>query len=163
MKSTWVLVADEAIVRVLRRPSNGGTLEPVHAMTDPDAHGRDADFRHDAVGRRTGGSSARFASGGQHGFAHGANATASAADTGQHQAAAVFAKQVADWLHAACLQHRFDELHVAAAPRFLGLLRKAFSKQVTERVVREIDKDWVQTDDTVLTERLFPAPAGSAR
>jgi protein required for attachment to host cells len=160
-KEIWVLVADEAIARVLRRPASDGTLEPVHALTDPAAHSRERGFERDALGRRVGGSPARDAArSGHSGFAHPASATASAGESERHLEAEAFARQVAAWLHEALLQKRFDELHIAAAPRFLGLLRKALSKQTAERVVQEIDKDWVQTDDAMLTRRLFPDRRG---
>lgn len=159
-KEIWVLVADEAIARVLRRPASGGTLEPVHALTDPAAHTREREFGRDAIGRRAGAAPARSAAAGSRSFGHGGSPMAGAGESEQHLEAEAFARRVAAWLHDALLQKRFDELHIAAAPRFLGLLRKALSKQTTEVVAQQIDKDWVQTDDAMLTRRLFPERRG---
>jgi protein required for attachment to host cells len=160
-QTVWVMVADEAIARVLQR-SDAGPLEAVHEMTDPSAHGKDADFRHDAHGRRAGGTGAHSGSAGPQGFSRGSTATTSAGQSGQHVQAEAFARHVVAWLQEAMNTRRFDALHIAAAPRFLGLLRKAMSSELSRLVVREIDKDWVQTDDADLAARLFP-PAADQR
>jgi protein required for attachment to host cells len=160
-QTVWVMVADEAIARVLQR-SDAGPLEAVHEMTDPSAHGKDADFRHDAHGRRAGGTGPRSGNAGRHGLSRPSSATASAGQSGQHVQAEAFARQVAAWLQEAMNAHRFDALHIAAAPRLLGLLRKAMSSELSRLVVREIDKDWVQTDDADLVARMFP-PAEKQR
>lgn len=159
MKTTWVIVADEAIARVLHR-SPKHRLEPVQEFADPEAHARTADARRDAQGRRAAGSPPR-GTGGQHGFAHGASATASAgADADrEHLEAGAFARRIAEWLRYATLAGHFDELHIAAAPRFLGLLRKALHQETARRVVRTHDKDWVQVDNEDLLTRFFPEEA----
>jgi protein required for attachment to host cells len=146
-KTQWVVVADEAIARVMSLPTEAGDLEEVTTMTNPDAHATGAEFRRDAQGRRSGGDSRM-----------GGNATASASDTQSHQEAAVFAQQVADWLADAERGNRYDELTVVAAPRFLGLLRKALSPQVTKTIVKEVDKDVIHESMADLTKRLFRAP-----
>lgn len=52
-----------------------------------------------------------------------------------------FAGEIADKLLAAARKDRFSRLVVVAPPRALGDLRKAFHKDVSERIVAEIDKD----------------------
>lgn len=47
---------------------------------------------------------------------------------------------MAQHLAEALQQGRFGDLRVVAAPRFLGLLRKAFSQQVQAVVSEELDK-----------------------
>ena len=47
---------------------------------------------------------------------------------------------------------------VAAAPRFLGRLRKALDPEVAKSVTGEIDKDLLQLDRRELTQRLFAPP-----
>lgn len=139
----WVLVADDAIARVMRRTESGATLEEVRTFTDPLAHAREADMHRDSHGRR--GDDRRM----------GGNATASAADAQKHIEAARFAQEVADWLGEAEREGNFDELTVVAAPRFLGQLRKALSPQVTQHVVAELPKDVVHESMLELTQRLF--------
>ena len=159
MKTIWVMVADEAIVRVLKKPDLPATrLEPVQAWTDPAAHGEDADFQHDAHGRRAAGAPHGH-SASQPAVAAGATSTTSAGESGRHVEAEQFAHRVAAALHAALNEGRFDELHIAAAPRFLGLLRKALHPEVTKRVVQTFDKDWTQVDDGALAQRFFAPKA----
>ena len=155
MRTTWVVVADEAIVRVLSKPDGDGVLRPVHELADPAAHAEDAAFRHDAFGRRAGGTAARGGPAGRQAGARAGTATSSAGLSGQHVEAEAFTRRVSDWLQAAMNAHRFDELHIAAAPRFLGLLRKAMSTELARHVVQQIDKDWVQSDERELAERFF--------
>ena len=54
MKNTWVLVADEAIARILQWQERGAGLDSVEELTDPDAHADKGEFRRDAQGRRAG-------------------------------------------------------------------------------------------------------------
>lgn len=144
MKTTWVMVADEAIARVLQR-ERGRRLAPVREFAHPAAHGRPTDVLRDAHGRRAG------------------NATVSAGtgDDVEHQEAEAFARELAAWLEQEAQAGRYDALHVAAAPRFLGLLRKALKHATAARVVKTHAKDWAQSSDAELVERFFadePAP-----
>lgn len=162
MKTTWVMVADEAIARVLQRTPNK-RLVSVRDFAHPAAHGRPTDVLRDAQGRRVGGSPARGSSGGSDGFAHGGTATSSAGtgDDVEHQEAEAFARELAGWLEQEAQAGRYDELHIAAAPRFLGLLRKSMQPQTTRRVAQTHDKDWAQSDEAQLIERFFAGePAG---
>jgi protein required for attachment to host cells len=61
----------------------------------------------------------------------------------QAQEAERFAKQLCDFLHDAAMRKEFDGLVVAAAPRFLGALRRGMSRPVQERVRHYLDKDYV--------------------
>lgn len=144
MKTTWVLIADEAIARIIAY-GKSRTLEPVEEITDPDAHAEGAEMRRDAYGRR--------AAGGGQGSTQ-AGATASAADDQMHQHAEVFAKRVADVLGQAQQQSRMDALIIVAPPRFLGLLRKALPKNAANIVQTELDKDFVHFTNDDIHERL---------
>ena len=143
MIATWVVVADEAIARFLEVPDDGGDLREVDQITDAAAHADRADLRRDAYGRR------------------GSTVTSSAGEDELHKEADLFARRVAERLAEAQQKHRYDELRVVAAPRFLGYLRKALPKQVSDAVVDEVDKDLVQLDMRSLTQHLFP-PGGAA-
>ncbi|MDQ2779491.1 MAG: host attachment protein [Pseudomonadota bacterium] len=157
-ETIWVLVADEAIARLLQHPDDGSDLVPVEEMTDPKAHARNAELRHDAHGRREGGQPAtRPGSGQPQGAA--ANATTSAGPNEKHQEAELFARTVAQRLTERLQQRRFTELQIAAAPRFLGLLRKALSQQVAATVTRELDKDLIHESTAELSQRFFSDPA----
>ncbi len=71
-----------------------------------------------------------------------------------------FAAEVADHLERARQEHRFDRLIVFAPPHFLGVLRKAWSPLLQQRIIREVDKDFASLTESQLTERLTPHIAG---
>lgn len=152
-KHTWVVVADEAIARILALPEEAGDLESVEEITDPDAHAKGAEFRNDAHGRRAGGVAR---GGGQQGGAP-ASVTSAAGEDDRHQEAERFARRVAAHLAEALQQKRFNDLKLAAAPRFLGLLRKFLSPQVSQLINESLDKDLVHMSNDDITRRLFPA------
>ena len=153
-QTTWVLVADEAIARLLQRPDKGGELQPVEELTDPAAHAKNAELRDDAHGRREGGQPASRP-GSQAPQPAAGNATTSAGESQKHLEAETFARRVAERLAERLQQRRYDALVVAAAPRFLGLLRKALAPQVAAVVMRELDKDLIHESNAQLTARLF--------
>ncbi len=134
----WVLVADEGVARLLRLPEEGGDLEDVTTLTDAAAHADKADLRRDAEGRR------------------GGNTTTSASVDESHQEAMSFSARVAKTLDEALIKNEFTQLRVVAAPRFLGLLRKALSPQVAKVVLDETNVDVVHESLGQLTTRLFP-------
>lgn len=163
-KTTWVVVADEAIARILRKPEMLGDLEPVEELTDPDAHARGADLRNDAEGRRAGSAPAGSQQNSSHNLRGIASATASAGESELHLHAESFARRVATHLDQALQQNRYQQLKVIAAPRFLGMLRKQFSARVTASVVETLNKDLVHFSNDEITRRLAETalPPGSA-
>lgn len=151
----WVLVADEAAARILSLPARGQDLQEVDTLTDAAARADRADLRRDAHGRRAG-ADGRM----------GGNVTASASDDELHREAALFARRVVQWLAQAHERGRFGALRIVAAPRFLGLLRKALSPQLAQVVVDDAPLDLVKLNRRELTNRLFgpvtPMPAALA-
>ena len=137
MKRTWVVVADEAIARILERPEPGAELVPVEELTDPDAHAKESEMHRGPHGRR------------------GSQATVSAGDSERHQHAKLFAARIAERLAQHHRERRFEELHVVAAPRLLGYLRGAIETSVWSSVVGTLDKDLVKESNAELTRRLF--------
>jgi protein required for attachment to host cells len=151
MNTTWVLVADDGIARFLTLPASGAQLQPVDELTDAGAHASNAALSRDAHGRR-GGDDLRM----------GGNVTASAGESELEKESELFAGRVAAHLQQALQASRYTELHVIAAPRFLGRLRKAMSAEVAARVVQTQDKDLVRLSPRELTERLFASPTRDA-
>ena len=154
--AVWIVLADEGRARIFQARQPGRDLEEVEELTDAAAHAHDADFRHDAVGRRTpadgrGGPTRQQTMPG--------NATTSAGEDKLDHEAERFARQVADRLAQARRQQRYERLRIVAAPKFLGRLRKALPQEVSQAVVEEIDKDLLQLDRRGLAQRLNPAPA----
>lgn len=147
--TTWVVVADEGRARILSRHGPGEDLQELETLEDPAAHAHNADLRHDAYGRRAPGVGALPTS-----------ATSSAGEEKLDHEAELFARRLAERLTDAHRQHRFDTLRIAAAPRFLGRLRKALDTEVRGLVDKEIDKDLLQLDARALTQHLCGNAAG---
>lgn len=150
-KTIWVLVADKALARILRRSDEGDALEDVEAIADPAAHMKEGEFERDSAGRRAGGAG--------HGSGQGSNQratnTASAGEEEKHLEALAFARRIAAHLGDALQQKRFDELRIVAAPRFLGYLRKELDANVRATVSEEASKDLVHEGNETLSKRLF--------
>ncbi|UXR63998.1 host attachment protein [Bdellovibrio bacteriovorus] len=69
----------------------------------------------------------------------------------------MFAKKVAERLEEGRQQNVFEELVLIAAPQFLGKVRRNFSRELRECIVKEIPKDLAQTaTDFELKERIWP-------
>jgi protein required for attachment to host cells len=151
MKTAWVLVADEAIARIFEQPPGGGELVPVEDLTDPDAHAREAEMHHAPHGRRAGGG----------GNAQG-SATVSAGDSERHQHAQLFAARIAERLAEHHRQKRYELLHILAAPRLLGYLRKALEPELSGVIASTQDKDVVQETPAQLAQRLAGNPNAGA-
>ena len=146
----WVVVADEAIARILTTNEVPGALDPLHALTDPAAHTKEGELHVHDAGRRDG-ASGRDTSGGT-------SITTSAGEGKQHLEARAFAKRVAAHLAEALRQKRYESLRIVAAPRFLGLLRAELDHTVKATVVEELSKDLIHASDDDIAQRLFPAP-----
>jgi protein required for attachment to host cells len=159
MQSTWIVLADKGRARILQTRQSGRDLEEVEELTDAAAHAHNADFRHDATGRRAPADS--------HGGAPNiqtmpGNATTSAGEDKLDHEAERFARQVAERLTEAKRQQRYERLRIVAAPKFLGRLRKVLPQEVSDSVIDEIDKDLLQLDRRELTQRLYPSQQGPA-
>jgi protein required for attachment to host cells len=143
MKSTtWVVVADEAIARILQWQPAEKVLSPVEELSDAAAHAKEADLRRDAAGRRNG------------------SVTESAADSASHLEAQRFARRVTDKLQEGAQNGRFDALRIVAAPRFLGQLRQAIEGTPLARLLGDtLDKDLVHESNQEIASRLFPQPS----
>jgi protein required for attachment to host cells len=152
-RTTWVVVADEAIARIFEIPGGDEDLVDIETLTFASARAEAADLRRDAYGRRAGS-----------GTLSGSYPTASAGESELHHEAELFARRLAGWLLEKKRANRYEALKIAAAPRFLGLLRKAVEPQVAEAVIEELDKDLINLDRRVLTQRLGslrpPLPPG---
>jgi protein required for attachment to host cells len=153
-RTGWVVVADEAIARILMSDADApGTLRPEHALTDPLAHAEQGELDRER-GRRSGVVSSEGGQPAGRNAGGGASLVTSAGEDDVHLEAKSFARRVADHLAEACRERRFDELTIIAAPRFLGLLRKELDASVREKVVCELDKDLIHEADADIAARL---------
>jgi protein required for attachment to host cells len=159
----WVVVADEAIARILvTDDDNPGALRAERALTDPAAHAREGQLDPHDRGRRSGVVSSESGQPAGRNSGGGASLVASAGEEDVLLEAKSFARRVADTLAEACREKRFDELTIIAAPRFLGLLRKELDASVQEKVVCELDKDLIHESDADIAARLAKLRQGGA-
>lgn len=141
--TTWVLVADEGVARFFRQSDRASDLVEVETLTDDAAHAHNADLERAPQGRR--GVMGR----------QGGSVTASAGEDALHLEAEQFARRVAARLTEERRAGNFDSLHIVAAPRFLGLLRKALSAEVANVVAGEMNKDLIHLDARALARQVF--------
>lgn len=142
MATTWIIAADASRAKVLQVTDREQLVE-VEDLVNPDGRSQNRELDADARGRFPGG------------------------NTGQPGVEAVehrnelFAKRVADYLEKARTEHRFDRLVLAAAPKYLGQLRKELHKEVEKLVAEELPKDlsWLNAREL---ERYFAKGSGRA-
>lgn len=159
----WVVVADEAIARILATTDVAGVLEPVEELTDPAAHAREGDLHVNDGGRRGGAvshDSGRSGGRGGRTSAGSTSITASAGEENAHLEARDFARRVARHLATALQQKRFATLRIVAAPRFLGLLRQEIDAPLKATIVAEIDKDLIHAADDDIARRVLGGASG---
>ena len=154
----WVVVADEAIARILTTTEAPGTLDPVEALTDPAAHTKEGDLHVNDAGRRGGRVSREGGHGGPRSGAGSTSVTASAGPENRHLEARAFARRVAQHLSTALQQKRYATLRIVAAPRFLGHLRQELDAAVRAVVTDELAKDLIHESDDDIAKRLLEAP-----
>lgn len=133
----WVIVADEGIVRIFRKPD--GHLELIGEMIPDES--MQAELTNKALGRV-----ATLSSGLYHKY--------EPHMTQSRQDEFLFAQDVANWLEKAEAADVFDRLVLTAAPRMLGDLRAVMSKTVQGRIAAEIDKDLTKLDEITLRKAL---------
>ena len=148
MQTNWLVVADEAVAHIFQWQGAERRLVEVETMTHPAAHAQEADLRRDAQGRQSGHAARQMSS-----------VTSSASLDAEHGEAIVFARRVAERLAQAHSDGSFQRLKLAAAPRFLGLLRQEMTPQVGAVIEDELPKDLVHESRNDL-ERHFLGAAG---
>ncbi len=143
MSVDWILVADGSRARVLHlRQAEPPVLATLTTLVHPESR----ESRQERESAEPG----RFQM-------QGGARTAVEPHTDPQQLEEVrFAAEVADHLERARQEHRFDRLIVFAPPHFLGVLRKAWSPLLQQRIVREVDKNFAHETEAQLAERLTP-------
>jgi protein required for attachment to host cells len=141
MSKIWIVVADEAKARILATNKSSESLVEIKALSSTEAHEQEQDLVSDKPGR------------GSNGNGQGKHAM-DEKTTHKEQYAIRFAKQLGDLLEKNQYKKSYMKLIIVAAPRFLGLLRKELSKNVTELVSLEIDKDLTMLEPQAIREHL---------
>jgi protein required for attachment to host cells len=144
MNPTWIVVADEGRARFFERRQGEVGLVELEGLIDPLAHARGGDLSDSRQGRLFG--------------AAGSGAHTASPRTARHDVeAAHFAAQIVSHLVQSHAQGLFQQLQLAAAPRFLGVLRQSLPSSLAAVVTREWDKDWLQCDAHELAQRTLAA------
>ena len=126
---TWVVVTDSEKALFLR---NEGDAEYPNLVVFNEMEQDNPPNREQAANRR-----GRVSNGGAS-MGH----RSAVEDTDWHQLAKErFAKDLSDKLYQLAHKGKFDKLVVCAAPMILGELRKEFHKEVSDKVVAELDKN----------------------
>lgn len=137
-KTTWIVVADAAHVRVLE---SSGIGKPVTRVHEADQSLTGAKQNADEPGRAF-----ESADGSRHSMAP-------RTDLARMEKREV-AADLAGWLDEEAKGGRFDRLVLAAAPQFLGDLRDALSDAVRSKVIAEVDKDYTKLTDAKIREHI---------
>ena len=141
MTKTWVVVADEAKARILSMSKLNEPLIEFKTTSSLEAKMLDQELVSDKSGRSYDSSGeGRHSMGEKH--AH------------KEQYGIRFAKEIADYLEENRQRSAYLKLIIIAAPHFLGVLRKALSKDVLSLVILEVDKDLTMMDSQVIREHL---------
>jgi len=135
-----VLVADGAHARLLAAHSQAGDLDDWQHFNHPPGRARNQDLSSDGPG--TGKGSAAY---GRHTMGH-------EAEPHRHEQE-TFARELCAQLDAA-LPQDISKIYIIAPARFLGMLRKAISKQAQKHVVAELALDLVSADNQAIRKHL---------
>jgi protein required for attachment to host cells len=143
--TTRLVMADQAEARFYDMEPIGGALTRVGEMTDPKAHLHNRDFKSDRPGRVF-----DHAPDGAHRRGSVAHHSTGGEETPRHHEAVAFASRIVHSLETARNAHEFDRLVVIAGPRFIGMLRSAMSKPLSDLIVFEVVKDLMhETEDAI--------------
>ncbi len=139
---TWILVCDASRARIFSLTDWDKPWKLAHELDRPEARAKTSDLVTDGVGRvqQSGNTSLK-------------PGMESPTDPKEVEAMR-FAQEIAELLSKGRTRGDFGELVVAAAPHFLGLLRKKISDPVARLVQRSIDKDYTHLSARELATRL---------
>jgi protein required for attachment to host cells len=133
MGTTWILCGNSSRARLFEVDPHGphGVDEPreIADYANPAARQHERDLRSDAAGRYYGK--------GERTEGHVAAKTEGFAEHETER----FVEHLRTELDRARNEHRFGQLWIAAAPAFLGLIRRNFAKELHAMVEVELDRD----------------------
>lgn len=148
MKATWVVLADAGGARLFDASHGVEAMTEIEALVHPEGRLPARALTSDLPGRT-------FDSAGQ-----GRHAMESEVGP-REQAAREFANLIATRLDGARRRGEVQRIVIAAAPAFLGLLRKAMTEETQQIVSQSFDRDWVKLPLDELRRRLSEAMQGA--
>lgn len=142
MCSNLVVVAESSRARIFAMENPNIPLTEIRDMVHPQSRAHMQNLTSDLPGRS-------YDSHGQ-----GRHAMEVSVDV-KEQESIQFAQQLADYINTECRDKKADRLYIAAAPHFLGLLRKRLAHEAKLCVVRQLDKNLVTMDEAEIRGHLF--------
>jgi protein required for attachment to host cells len=137
----WFLVADAARARLFETSGKDVALTEVLDLMEPNARISETELASDEPGRQ-----ATAGGPGTHGMQEKV--------TPREQEDIRFAAELNDMLQEGINKGSYDELYIAAAPHFLGLLRKSMPDAVAARLKGDLDKDLTRLGEAEIREHL---------
>lgn len=139
--TTWVLVANAAEAKILKKDKHTCTLTAHTAFTHPEGRAAVHDLVTDHPGHYAAGSST-----GSYTQDH----------NPKDNENTFFVLELCQFLDHARATNQFDELIIICLPHFYGLLEKHLGKELEKKVSRHILKDYMHLSEKELLEKLFP-------
>lgn len=140
-KSTWIVVADGARARFLKKSKTAKLLENALDYAMVASHAPNREIGADRPGRK------------HDSAGPGSHEMGRSVDWHQYEKTK-FAKSVADVINKAAAKQQFDRLIVVAPPKTQGDLRAALSRQAQDAIHAEVTKDLTNLSLSALAERL---------
>jgi protein required for attachment to host cells len=146
--TTWILLAQRGGACLLERNGDGEAPRVIERIEHPEGRQKDGELVTDRPGRA-------FDSGGP------GRSRYETEETPHDHVAAVFARELAERIERGRIDGRYDELVLAAEPRFLGKLRAALSPAASKLVVASFPTSIAQLADHEIVERVETVLAAS--
>lgn len=144
MNAYWIVVADAGRARLFSREKKFSPLEEVESLVHPEARLRRQDLTSDRSGQV------------QESRTPGEYAAEEGTDPKDVEAQ-VFAREIAERLHKAHHEGRFEHLVLMADPRFLGELRKHLTGATADAVAAAVSVNLTREDVEHITRSVNSA------
>lgn len=141
MKPITVVVADSTRARFFLADSIHSSLDEVETMVNPEGRMREQDLVSDMPGKSRG-----KGGGGDHAFQEKVEP--------KKEEMIGFAKRIAEHLDTLRKNNDLHNLYLISAPAFLGELRHHLSKETSETIVFELDKNLAHHDENDISKHL---------
>ena len=148
MEATWIVTANTGRARIFADAKGADKLEEINDMVNDAVRLRTQDTETDRLGPTSATQSIHNTGGATPNKQYEPHQTPA-----EHQSE-LFARSLCDYLLQGHQQNRYNRLTLAAAPQFLGLLRKMLDPQVSKLVTVELDKDYTQVPPHQLREQI---------
>jgi protein required for attachment to host cells len=138
--NVWVLAADSSRARLFQASSRTGDISEVEDMLHPASRLQEHALVTDRAGRDVAPGGGRHTLGREH--------------DAEREELERFAREVGDKLCAGRKAGRYERLHVLAAPRFLGALRKHLDAETRAALISEQDANVTSEAMSAIRARL---------